>query len=348
MPTENQQRRRSRRRPGILRDRTNRVLLVLALLVAIGVLLRVVQAIGGGGEAASTTAGRRPAKHQSTATVAATRASVAHRHTPVLTAAASVSGLIGWTPAVTLGGLTAAALERVAAAGLPGASVTLLRLDQSLVRLQLHAGSIDPGGTWLHGAEVLGAERHRLLAAFNGGFKFSYASVGFELDGQTVHASVRGLASIVTYSDGRTDVGSWGVELPAAGRTVADVRQNGQLLIDHGVIAANVDSCVLACWGATVGSVLDTARSGLGITASGQLVWAGGEGLSVRALAEALRAAGALRAIELDVNPFWVAAYLYAHHGRLAAVPLVPGQVGVAGQLVNGPDARDYFTVLSR
>ena len=187
-----------------------------------------------------------------------------HRHTPLLTAAVGASGLIGWTPAVTLGGLTAVAIERVAASDVPSASVTLLRLDQSLVRLQLHAGSIDPGGTWLHGAEVLGAERHRLLGAFNGGFKFSYAAGEIELDGHTVRANVDGLASIVTYSDGRTDIGSWGGEVPAAGRAVADVRQNGQLLIDHGTIAATVDSCVLACWGATVGSVLDTARSDSG------------------------------------------------------------------------------------
>ena len=77
-------------------------------------------------------------------------------------------------------------------------------------------------------------------------------------------------------------------------------------------------------------------------------MWAGGEGISVRALAEALLAAGAVRAIELDINPFWVAAYLYAHHGRLAALPIVSGQVGIAGELVNGPDTRDYFTVLAR
>jgi hypothetical protein len=56
------------------------------------------------------------------------------------------------------------------------------------------------------------------------------------------------------------------------------------------------------------------ARSALGITQSGELVWAAGEQLSPAGLAEALIAAGAVRAIELDINPAWVAGYLYVHH----------------------------------
>jgi hypothetical protein len=58
--------------------------------------------------------------------------------------------------------------------------------------------------------------------------------------------------------------------------------------------------------------------------------------------------AGVQRAVELDINPEWVAGYLYVHHGSgPVAVPVVPGQTGIPGALLS-PYSRDFFTVLSR
>ncbi|MHB8449990.1 MAG: hypothetical protein ACYDAQ_06020, partial [Mycobacteriales bacterium] len=110
----------------------------------------------------------------------------------------------------------------------------------------------------------------------------------------------------------------------------------------------NVDACIEICWGATLHGAYAVARSGLGVTADGQLVWAGGEGLTVRALAEALVSAGAVRAMELDINPEWVAGYLYTHNAAaVSANPLVSGQPGIPGQFL-APYGRDFFTVLAR
>jgi hypothetical protein len=90
------------------------------------------------------------------------------------------------------------------------------------------------------------------------------------------------------------------------------------------------------------------ARSGLGIRADGQLIWAAGEGLSVAQLADVMVGAGVQRAVELDINPDWVAGYLYIHHRRSGPTPtpVVPGQFGISGQLLQ-PYSRDFFTVLS-
>jgi hypothetical protein len=79
-----------------------------------------------------------------------------------------------------------------------------------------------------------------------------------------------------------------GPEVPARGRAVVSVRQNLPLLINRGK-AASSPGC-LSCWGATLGGVIDPARSALGITAAGRLIWAGGEHLTVAALAHALLA----------------------------------------------------------
>jgi len=47
-------------------------------------------------------------------------------------------------------------------------------------------------------------------------------------------------------------------------------------------------------------------RSGVGVTADGALVYVAGSGLSIVDLANLLQRAGAVRAMELDINTAWV------------------------------------------
>jgi len=226
--------------------------------------------------------------------------------------------------------------------------VTLVRFDQGFVHLTLHAGSSDGGVTgWTYGDRITPREIHLLLAGVNGGFKLTYRDVGFMSAGHVAVALKAGLASIVTYTDGTTDIGAWRAGVPSASRTVFSVLQNQRLLVDRGVAALSVSNCIIACWGETVGSQTTVARSGLGITGSGQLVWAAGEQLLPAELAAALIGAGAVRAIELDINPDWVAGYLYIHHpGGPSPVPVVPGQLGIAGKLLE-PYSRDFLAFVA-
>lgn len=227
-------------------------------------------------------------------------------------------------------------------------AVTLLRFDQAHVRLDLHAGSSDGGVSgWTYGDQIDTREIHHVIAAFNGGFKLTYANVGFVSGGHVAVPLKSGLASIVTYSDGTTDIGAWGAGVPSAGKHVFSVLQNQQLLVDRGVAASNVSSCIIACWGQTVQGLTVVARSALGIAADGQLVWAAGEHLTPASLAGAMIGAGALRAVELDINPDWVAGYLYVHRtSGPVANPVIPGQLGIAGQLL-APYSRDFLTVVA-
>jgi hypothetical protein len=246
-------------------------------------------------------------------------------------------------PAVHWRGQTAVWIAR------SSSGVGLLSLNQRLVVLRLHSGTIDAGGSgWRWGPTVAGSELRHLIAAFNGGFKFSVGAGGFVSYGRVAVPLQSGLGSIVTYANGSTDIGSWHGEVPASGMPIVSVRQNLNLLIDHGRPAGSV-GCD-SCWGATLGGVSDPARSALGITGDGRLIWAGGEHLTVSQLADALLAARVVRAVELDINPEWVAAYLYGHrggHGPLAPVSVAPGQNGVPGQFL-APYGRDFFTVDGR
>ncbi|MHB8241897.1 MAG: hypothetical protein ACYDHN_07880 [Solirubrobacteraceae bacterium] len=226
--------------------------------------------------------------------------------------------------------------------------VTLLRFDQRYMRLDLHAGQQEPEGTWRYGSRIAPSEIHHVVAAFNGGFKFTTGDVGWMSDGRVAEPLMSGRGSIVTYVDGRTAIGAWHQGVPARGRPVFSVLQNLSLLVDRGSPAANAEGCIQSCWGATVGGANVVARSALGETSNGNLVWAAGERLTPLALARALVAAGAARAVELDINPDWVAGYLYTHGGSgPKAVPVVPGQFGIVGQLLQ-PYGRDFFAVVAR
>jgi hypothetical protein len=123
---------------------------------------------------------------------------------------------------------------------------------------------------------------------------------------------------------------------------VTGVRQNLRLIVDHGAIPASVDQEVQTQWGATLGGGYYVWRSGLGVTRDGRLVYAYGPALSVRTLAGLLQRAGAVRAMELDINPAWMS-YMYYRPAPSAADPapvnLLPTQ--------QEPPAR-YYSVNSR
>jgi hypothetical protein len=229
------------------------------------------------------------------------------------------------------------------------AGAILVSLDQKYLTLELHSGTVDAGPSgWRWGPEVAPAQRPSLMAAFNGGFMLNTDTGGFFSYGRTALPLRRGLASIVTYANGKTDIGAWDEGVPARGEKVLSVRQNLTLLINNGHINGSV-SCI-PCWGATLGGVDAPARSGLGITADGHLIWAGGMSLTPLGLAQTLLSAHVIRAIQLDINPEWVAFDLYSRDHNPAAVtpvPFVPGQQGVPGQFL-APYNRDFFSVQAR
>ncbi|HLI61429.1 MAG TPA: hypothetical protein VKV21_17365 [Solirubrobacteraceae bacterium] len=246
-----------------------------------------------------------------------------------------------WRAVVTVRGRTAAwVAERD--------GVTMLRFNQRVARLVLHAGSVDPGGGgWRYGDAIVGAERRRLIAAFNAGFKLDTGAGGWRSGNRTAVPLMRGRASIVTYRNGFTDIGAWGQGVPSR-QPIASVRQNLYLLVSHGVAASSV-GCIETCWGATVGGVLSVARSALGIDAHGRLIYGAAASATPATLAQGLIDGGVRRAAELDINPDWVAAYLYRHprRGPPRYVPVIPGQYGVYGQFLL-PYSRDFFAVIAR
>jgi hypothetical protein len=225
-----------------------------------------------------------------------------------------------------------------------GSTVVVMRMDGPSTRLILHAGYEDPGAVgWLAGPAISDVEKPKLVAAFNGGFRLGLGLGGFSVLGHTVGTIAPGLASVVQYTDGSSGLGVWGTDVPDARKKVFSVRQNLGPLVVAGAPAANIDE--YGPWGATLGGGFAVARSALGIDRFGNLLWAGSTFATPRAMAMALIQSGAIRGMQLDINPMWVDAFTFPTPASQTVV--MPGQYNGIGTYLN-PYSRDYFTVTLR
>ena len=254
-----------------------------------------------------------------------------------------------WQPLVTLHGKVAiqAAFLRPDAlhtSYLTGVTV----VDQSLLKMELHPGYQVPGGTgWQQPTDVPTSERDALVATFNSGFRMEDSRGGYWQDGQTAVPLRTGAASMVIYKDGHADVVAWGGGTP--GPDVVAVRQNLDLLVNNGTLAPDIDSTTTRTWGKTVGNATYVWRTALGIRADGSLVFVAGDALSVRTLATIARDAGAVRAMEMDINKAWTNFITYTHPSPGIAVPhmLTADEQPNPSRYLQ-PSTRDFVAVLAR
>jgi Phosphodiester glycosidase len=187
-------------------------------------------------------------------------------------------------------------------------------------------------------------QRWRLLATFNGGFIYTDGDNGSSIGGRMFEPLTRGLATLVAYRDGRVDVKRWD-GAPAAGADVAFARQSLPLIVNGGRLNPALNDS--SKWGYTLGNAVRVWRTGAGIDRHGNLIYAAADYQTVTTLARILQRAGAVRAMELDINPEWPTLITYSHRGGLDPVRVVPNyQQSPMRYLV--PDDRDFFAVYRR
>ena len=223
-------------------------------------------------------------------------------------------------------------------------------IDPTLLRVALVPGAYEPGGQWAQTPYVNQAQLSSVVAAFNGGFRTQDARGGFYLNGRTSVPLRSGAASMVVYDNGRIDVGSWGSDVSMRSDVTA-VLQNVVLLVDHGQLAPDATYTDTRIWGSTLGGNTVVARSGVGVTATGALVYVAGPALTARSLAESLQRAGAVRAMTLDINPYWVTFNFYSHPGGIGSSVVVPSKLyptmkrSASRYLGPTRESRDFFMV---
>ena len=226
----------------------------------------------------------------------------------------------------------------------------IVSMNPKLLRFQLRPGAEDPGpGRWGVPAEIPPGGRSGLLATFNNGFKIASSGGGFYLNGVTRGSLRKGAATMVYYRNGQLKIGVWDKTLHKTPGVVG-VRQNLRLIVQNGRVPATVNQNVETSWGATLGGAFYVWRSGVGVTRDGRIIFVYGPALDVQTLAGLLRRAGAVTAMQLDINPDWMSFMYYrpgGHPANPTPVNLLPTQLEPADRYYSLAN-RDFTAVFAR
>jgi hypothetical protein len=225
----------------------------------------------------------------------------------------------------------------------------VVRIDQSAAAFRIVPGLLEPGGaTWSGGGAIDSADRPNVLAAFNSGFRLAEAKGGFYEGGRTEGQLRVGAASLMLAANGTLNVVKWGRDGTMATSPRA-VRQNLDLIVDNGALVSGLDDNTANRWGKTVGDIPFVWRSGIGIDAMGRIIYVASDGLTVATLATLLQRAGAVRAMELDINYSWVSFNTFHHEstGQIHGKKLEDGMKKPGSRYLS-PDPRDFVAVVAR
>jgi Phosphodiester glycosidase len=217
--------------------------------------------------------------------------------------------------------------------------------DHTRTDLAYYPGRYEPPSAPVRGPMMVPCgQRSRLLATFNSGFIYADGHNGSSIDGRTYEPLQDGLATLIAYRDGRVDIKAW-TGGPDAGPGIAFARQSLPLIVnDRQLNPALNDS---SQWGFTLGNAVRVWRTGVGIDRRGNLIYAAADNQTVITLARILKHAGAVRAMQLDINPEWPTLITYTHRGGLGPTKVVPNVMQPTTRYLV-PDDRDFFAVYER
>jgi hypothetical protein len=217
--------------------------------------------------------------------------------------------------------------------------------DHTRTALAFYPGRYEPPNAPVRGPmSVPYGQRWRLLATFNGGFTYIDGHNGSSINGLSYEPLKDGLATLVGYRDGRVDVKTW-TGGPNAGPQIAFARQSLPLIVQNGRLNPALNDS--SQWGQTLGNAVRVWRTGVGIDRHGNLIYAAANDQTVTTLAQILKRAGAVQAMQFDINPEWPSLITYSHHDGLNPTKVVPNvQQPATRYLV--PDDRDFFAVYRR
>jgi len=190
-------------------------------------------------------------------------------------------------------------------------------------------------------------QRWRLLATFNGGFTHDDGDNGSTDNGSVNEPLKAGNATLIGYRDGRIAIVKWTggsnarPDVAWARQSLAPIVWNGRL---NPLLNTDPNS---PQWGYTLGGVTRIWRTGVGVDRHGNLIYAVANDQTVITIAKILQHAGAVRAMEFDINPEWHTLITYTHHHGLIPTEVGPNPMQPATRYLT-PDDRDFFAVYRR
>jgi Phosphodiester glycosidase len=218
--------------------------------------------------------------------------------------------------------------------------------DHTHTEIGYYPGRYEPPNAAVRGpAMVPEDQRRRLLATFNGGFTYTDGANGSADNGRTNEPLKDGNATLIGYRDGHIAIVKWSGS-PDVGSDVAWARQSLAPIVWDGKLNPRLnDDPNSPQWGYTLGGLTRVWRSGVGIDRRGNLIYVAADDQTVITLAKILQHAGAVRAMEFDINPEWHTLITYTH-GSSGLVPTVVGPNPMqSSKRYLVPDDRDFFAV---
>jgi hypothetical protein len=220
--------------------------------------------------------------------------------------------------------------------------------DHTRTAIGYYPGRYEPPNAALRGPMMVPySQRWRLLATFNGGFTYEDGENGSNVNGHVNEPLKDGKATLIGYRDGRVEIVKWSGG-PNAGPEVAWARQSLAPIVWDGRLNPELNEDPNSAeWGFTLGGVTRVWRTGVGIDRRGNLMFVAAEGQTVISIAKILQHIGAVRGMELDINPDWHTLITYTHHNGLTPRMVEP-QPNQSSDRYLVPDDRDFFAVYKR
>ena len=329
------------------RKKQRRRLLAVAAVVVVGVAIVIFEVSGGGSGGGAKQASAPPRATTSTSTTT----TVPPPYLPPAVAPLISPPLPGegvWTAADSWSGATPSVMTTSFRPDPTQPSIVAYAtwLRSSSTQLALYPGYEGPGPTTLdRGPELVPvAARGTLLATFNSGFYEKDSAAGFFVNGTLYFPMIDGLATVVTYTNGTVDIVDWQGG-PTPGSNIVMARQNLTLLVNGSqATSATTDGSE---WGITLGGVPAVWRTGLGVDAHGNLMYVAAPAQTAASLAQILIDMGAVRAMQLDINPEWPIFVTYGGPGAADPALFVPNPNQVSDRFLYS-STKDFFAVYER
>ena len=222
-------------------------------------------------------------------------------------------------------------------------------IDPTVLKFRQYPGTKIPGSPWDRPDSVEADRQAQLVAAFAGGFRIQDSHGGIILGNKTYVSMRDGGATFTIDKNGVPNVGAWGTDVGKSA-TLDSARQSLDPIVVDGAVAPDLSSDANRKWGFT-GPANKTAvwRSGLGVRADGSIIWVGGDGLTIVALAETLVRAGAVRGMQLEINREWVQLNTYGvtSDGTVHGRKLLSGMEHTGDRWLT-EDTRDFVAIFAR
>jgi hypothetical protein len=238
------------------------------------------------------------------------------------------------------------------------AAVTIVAIDTRQVKLHMMAGRYEPkSGThaaWGYKRKAMIPTEHQgaLIAAFNGGFRSEHGNYGMKIDGVTL-IKPRRLSCMIAMMPGETLLVGDYDQMKDKEPKALWWRQTPACMVEDNELHAGLRSENNTYWGATIDGETVIRRSALGVSADGKTMFNGiGDHTTARALAVAMRHAGAVNVAQLDVNWSYPKFVLYepveAGSKELKATKLAEGFEFTEDEYVRRIAHRDFFYLTRR